>query len=46
SMYPKLWEVSGIPYSELINRLIKLAIERFEAEKRIKTSFDLAGELP
>lgn len=28
SMYPKLWEASGIPYSELIDRLIQLAIER------------------
>lgn len=28
SMYPKLWEASGIPYSELIDRLIELAIER------------------
>ena len=27
SMYPKLWEASGIPYSELIDRLIRLAIE-------------------
>ncbi|PIR88829.1 MAG: D-alanine--D-alanine ligase A [Candidatus Harrisonbacteria bacterium CG10_big_fil_rev_8_21_14_0_10_44_23] len=32
SMYPKLWEVSGISYSDLINRLIKLAIERFDRE--------------
>lgn len=28
SMYPKLWEASGIPYAELIDRLIQLAIER------------------
>jgi D-alanine-D-alanine ligase len=28
SMYPKLWEASGIPYSELIDRLINLALER------------------
>jgi len=28
SMYPKLWEASGIPYSELIDRLIKLALEK------------------
>ncbi len=30
SMYPKLWEASGIPYSELMDRLIQLALERFE----------------
>jgi len=28
SMYPRLWEASGIPYSELIDRLIQLALER------------------
>ncbi len=28
SMYPKLWEASGIPYTALINRLVDLAIER------------------
>ena len=28
SMYPKLWQASGLPYSELIDRLIQLALER------------------
>ena len=28
SMYPKLWEASGIPYAELVDRLIGLALER------------------
>ncbi len=37
SMYPKLWEVSGISYSELINKLIKLAIKRFENEQKLRT---------
>ncbi len=32
SMYPKLWEASGLPYPELIDRLIQLALER-RAEK-------------
>jgi D-alanine-D-alanine ligase len=32
SMYPKLWEASGLPYKELITRLIELALER-QAEK-------------
>ncbi len=41
SMYPRLWEVSGISYSELIDRLIQLAIERFEREKNLETSFDI-----
>jgi len=39
SMYPKLWEASGISYTELIERLIQLALERFEKEKRLKTSY-------
>ncbi len=30
SMYPKLWEVSGLPYPDLLDRLIDLAIERHE----------------
>ena len=29
SMYPKLFEASGIPYPELIDRLLELAIERY-----------------
>lgn len=41
SMYPKLWEVSGITYRELIDRLIQLAIERHSREQRLKTSYDL-----
>ncbi|MEN8173266.1 MAG: D-alanine--D-alanine ligase A, partial [Chloroflexota bacterium] len=28
SMYPKLWEASGLIYSELVDRLIALALER------------------
>jgi len=38
SMYPKMWEASGISYSELITRLINLAISRFEKERKLKTS--------
>src|SRR5262249_40431140 len=34
SMYPKLWEISGIPYSELIDRLIALAIDRHKEKSR------------
>jgi D-alanine-D-alanine ligase len=39
SMYPKLWEASGLGYRELIDRLIQLAIERFNAEKGLATSY-------
>lgn len=38
SMYPRLWAQAGMPYPELIDRLISLALERFEREKRLKTS--------
>lgn len=34
SMYPKLWEASGIPYSELITKVIDLAIERYKDNVR------------
>jgi D-alanine-D-alanine ligase len=38
SMYPKLWEKSGLPQTKLLDRLIDLAIERFNKEKKLKTS--------
>ncbi len=41
SMYPKLWELSGINQTELIDKLIQFAIERHENEKQLKTSFEL-----
>ncbi|HEX9122366.1 MAG TPA: D-alanine--D-alanine ligase family protein [Actinomycetota bacterium] len=34
SMYPKLWEASGMPYAELVDRLVELALERFESERK------------
>jgi D-alanine-D-alanine ligase len=40
SMYPKLWEATGIGYSELISRLIGLAIERFQHEQTLSSSYD------
>jgi D-alanine-D-alanine ligase len=39
SMYPKLWQATGIPYKQLINRLITLAAER-HSEKQ-QTTFTL-----
>jgi D-alanine-D-alanine ligase len=39
SMYPKLWEASGIPYSQLIDRLITLAIERHAEKNKLKTKY-------
>jgi D-alanine-D-alanine ligase len=41
SMYPKLWEASGISYPELLDRLIGLALERHEEKAKLKTSYDV-----
>ena len=38
SMYPKLWEASGLSYSQLLERLIELAIERHDDRQRNRTS--------
>lgn len=39
SMYPKLWQASGISYSQLLDRLIQLALERREQVDQKKTVF-------
>ncbi len=39
SMYPKLWQATGLGYVELIDRLIQLAIERHQARQSKKTSY-------
>ncbi|MGI6096912.1 MAG: D-alanine--D-alanine ligase [Dethiobacteria bacterium] len=38
SMYPKLWEATGLPYRELIDRLIELALERHQQRAQLLTS--------
>jgi D-alanine-D-alanine ligase len=38
SMYPKMWEASGLSYSELIDRLITLALERHAEKQQLRTS--------
>jgi D-alanine-D-alanine ligase len=40
SMYPRLWEASGVSYSELIDRLIELALERHREKQRTRFSYD------
>jgi D-alanine-D-alanine ligase len=37
SMYPKLWEASGLSYADLLDRLITLAIERHSEKKKLRT---------
>jgi D-alanine-D-alanine ligase len=36
SVYAKLWEESGVPYAELLDRLLALAVERHEQERRYR----------
>jgi len=38
SMYPLLWQASGVSYSDLIGQLIQLAIERHSRETKLRTS--------
>ncbi len=38
SMYPKLWEASGLPYPELLDRLITLALKRHAEKQQLRTS--------
>jgi len=44
SMYPKLWEADGLPYSSLLDRLIELAIERHREKDRIRKGIRLESE--
>jgi D-alanine-D-alanine ligase len=39
SMYPKLWQASGLSYSDLLDRLVQLAIERHKAKMSLKTKY-------
>jgi D-alanine-D-alanine ligase len=41
SMYPKLWEASGIPFRELIDKLIQLALEQHAEKARTKYAIEL-----
>jgi D-alanine-D-alanine ligase len=36
SMYPKLWEASGVPQPELVDRLVGLAVESFEKNRTLR----------
>ena len=43
SMYPKLWDASGLSYAELLDRLIELAIERHQIKNELTTRFDVGS---
>lgn len=40
SMYPKMWEASGLLLSKLLDKLIELAITRYNREKKLKTTIN------
>ena len=41
SMYPKLWEASGLPYRQLLDRLIELALSQHRERQRTKYTIEL-----
>ncbi len=41
SMYPKLWEATGIGYAELLDKLIELALEHHRARHALRTEYDV-----
>jgi D-alanine-D-alanine ligase len=43
SMYPRLWEVSGLSFPELVNRLIELAIERRRQADALESDYSDIG---
>jgi D-alanine-D-alanine ligase len=43
SMYPKLWEASGMPYAELVDRLIELALQRKSERDRTSHTYRSGG---
>ena len=43
SMYPKMWEASGIGYPELVDRLVELAMERHERERKRGRAIERPG---
>jgi D-alanine-D-alanine ligase len=39
SMFPKLWEATGVSYPQLLDRLVELAFERHAAKQNLRTSY-------
>lgn len=39
SMYPKLWQATGLDYSELLDELLRLALDRFSQKKKLQLSY-------
>ena len=41
SMYPRLWEATGVSYTELVSTLVDLALEKHRQRAALKRDFDL-----
>ena len=39
SMFPRLWEASGLPYPALLDRLVELALERHRERESLETLY-------
>ena len=39
SMFPKLWEASGLPYGDLVSRLVELGLARHARRARLRTDY-------
>ncbi|WP_374077603.1 D-alanine--D-alanine ligase family protein [Bdellovibrio bacteriovorus] len=39
SMYPKMWEATGVSYKDLITKLIHFGLEKYQEEQKLKTSY-------
>jgi D-alanine-D-alanine ligase len=39
SMFPKMWEATGLAYANLLSRLVDLARERHQARSRLRTDY-------
>jgi D-alanine-D-alanine ligase len=46
SMYPRLWEASGLGFAQLVDRLVKLAMERHEERQAIRRDYAPGQEAP
>jgi D-alanine-D-alanine ligase len=44
SMYPKLWQASGLSYSELLDRLVELALERSAVKAKLETTYQVQSD--
>ena len=43
SMYPKMWEAAGVPFAQLLDRLIELALERHRERRATSYRLDAGG---